>query len=60
MQLAEKQDAASAREKLMHHTAEMITTKQKAKIYDNNYHTFLLNMSWLNGYKKEYIFLKNK
>jgi hypothetical protein len=44
VQLGEKQDAASAREKLIHDTAEMIATKLKAKMYHKNCHTFLFNI----------------
>jgi hypothetical protein len=36
VQLGEKQDAVSAREKLSHYTAKMIASKAKAKMYHKN------------------------
>jgi hypothetical protein len=43
VQLGEKQDVVSARDKLSHYRAEMIATKAEGKNYDKNGHTSLFN-----------------
>jgi dsDNA-specific endonuclease/ATPase MutS2 len=44
VQLEEKQDTVSAREKLSHYTAKMIGSKAKANMYHKNGHSSLSNI----------------